>query len=54
MNLTYTPIDRCSSVWTWLLCEWDIRKRWEGPARLIREVGIRVLGVEITWERVQR
>ena len=54
MNATYTKISQCTSFWTWLWCEWDIRKRWEGPSRLIREVGIRICGVEITWERVHR
>lgn len=51
MKVAYSSPSECIG-WSWVYHEWDIRKRWEGPSRLIREVGIRILGVEITWERV--
>ena len=37
---------------TWLWWSWDIRKGWDGPSRLIRERGFRVLGIEVSWDYV--
>lgn len=54
MKIAFSKPSQCLSLLAWLCCEWDIRKRWEGPSRLIREVGVRIFGVEITWERVHR
>jgi len=54
MTFRYSSISSCITFQDWLACEWRIRRRWEGPYRLIYENGIRFFGVEITWESVNK
>lgn len=45
--MKYAHIRECSSFWTWLLCFWDFQVGWETPYVQIREVGMRIFGLEM-------
>ena len=52
ITIYYATPSQCRSWGAWAWSQWDIRKGWNGPSRLIRERGFRVLGIEVSWDYV--
>lgn len=49
MKLGYSKRKECQSFLSWLCYEWDMPHGWQGPYIQLREVGIRIIGIEVTW-----
>ena len=49
MYVGWASVRVCESFWTWLYFSWDVRAGWDGPYRMRRVGGLRVMGFE--WER---
>lgn len=52
VNFYWAAPSQCKHLSKWAWHRWDIRKGWDGPYRMIRERGFRLLGLEVSWDYV--
>jgi hypothetical protein len=54
MHMQCVGVHSCRSLRTWMYCSWDIRLGYVTQYLLVRQRGVRILGVECWWTYVQK